>query len=138
MNNPLLYPFLAICGVLALAFGVWCYFIIKERRDKQIAEQVVDVIISAVQTGLVPDVSVEIDAEGKRRFKKRVPQTPRDCDVPQMPERSYGSLYRHHGHRHAPRPENRADRRMGMPKNEHAKPSPRDFDFPEFYYGERS
>lgn len=35
MNNPLLYPFLAICCILAFGFGVWCWFAIKSARDRR-------------------------------------------------------------------------------------------------------
>jgi hypothetical protein len=35
MENPLLYPFAAICIIFALVFGVWGYFTIKEYRRRK-------------------------------------------------------------------------------------------------------
>lgn len=107
MNNPLLYPFLCICGIFAFAFGVWCYFAIKERRHAR---------------SLNPPIT-ESKFYFSREEIQRIDEARRDADVlvASLPtlevcdleqgQPSYGSLYRHHGHRHALRPENRADRR---------------------------
>lgn len=122
MNNPLLYPFLAIVGVLTLAFGVWCYFTIKERRrdaergrviamlqERDEARALVRASMIAAAVAVTLDEVIADDAES----------------APELPgQPSYGVLYRHHGHRHAPRPKNRADRRRNLPLYAVAYPAP--------------
>lgn len=85
MKNPALYPLIAICILFALTFAVWAYFAIKNAREHR-------------------------RRAGLSEFERINEDLYRFLTAPRPPVKS-APMYRHHGHIHAKRPKNRADRR---------------------------
>lgn len=107
MNNPLLYPFLAICIVFAVAFAVWCYFTL---RDRKLAKRIAGAVVKQMELDMAYQRKLVEVSQSLADSIVNKPAEPYRDDAQGQP--SYGApLYRHRGHRHAKRPPNRADQR---------------------------